>query len=229
MFSEMSVLEIIIRAVTGAVIGAGCSFAAAWLAGWLLKRREKELTREKGEKAICLATAAVIGALCGVFVPTAVRIVYVFIMLILAEAVTITDLHHRIIPNDIVIAVIVLAAAFGVPYMLGQEMFPVFRIIASLIGLAVCFVIFMLPAAFSKKVGAGDVKLAAAVGFALGFRGGLAAIVLMGVFVLGFAFVQKRIPTLGFIKSMIPMGPFISVAMVLVLIFSNLPVLAAIL
>jgi len=81
---------------------------------------------------------------------------------------------------------------------------------------SVCFVIFFLPSLFGKQVGAGDVKLAAAMGFALGLTGSLYAIACMGALVLLYTFLDNRLPLAERLKSMIPMGPFLALGLVVV-------------
>ena len=56
-------------------------------------------------------------------------------------------------------------------------------------------------------------KLAAAMGFLLGFGNALLAIVVMGVLMLGYSMAQRKMPLLTFLKTDIPMGPFISAGM----------------
>lgn len=210
----------------GAAAGLLCSLAGYGLALYLLTRREKTLEQSSGERAAISAVMAAAGACVTVVVPFSAETVYLFLLMILSEAVTITDVHERIIPNDIVLAILVLTLAFGLPSLLGAKGFPEFRIGSSLLGLAVCFVTFSLPAAFSGKVGAGDVKLAAAAGFCLGIRYSLLCIVLMGLLVICYLFAQKRIPAAAALKSMIPMGPFLAASMLAVLIAVNLPAVA---
>ncbi|MEZ4627541.1 MAG: prepilin peptidase [Eubacteriales bacterium] len=60
-------------------------------------------------------------------------------------------------------------------------------------GLVVCFVIFFLPSLFGKQVGAGDVKLAAAMGFALP-DWQLVRDQCMGALVLLYTMLDTRLP-----------------------------------
>ena len=69
----------------------------------------------------------------------------------------------------------------------------------------------------SKSVGAGDIKLAAAVGFCLGIMNLLVAIVIMGICVLVYTLVQNKLAISAMLQSMIPMGPFIALAMIVVI------------
>ena len=53
-----------------------------------------------------------------------------------------TDLHHRIIPNDLILAILAIKVAFSIPYVLGIEGFPEFSLVSSLLGLVAGFAIF---------------------------------------------------------------------------------------
>ena len=114
------------------------------------------------------------------------------------------------IPNELVLAILILAAVFGFTGAI------VFNIWQSLLGMVVCFVIFFLPSLFGKQVGAGDIKLAAAMGFALGLTGGLYAVAGMGTLVLLYVLIDRRMPLPQRLKTMIPMGPFLAVSLVVI-------------
>lgn len=207
----------------GALLGLLASPVCDRIEGFLLAKRGLEPERRNGEKLFLPALMALLGALIAATAKTLPEAVFLFLAMMAAELIAVIDLHHRKIPNDLVIAVIALRLVFAVPALLGVESFPEFRWLPALLGMAACFVIFLLPALWSRKVGAGDIKLAAAMGFCLGISGSLAAVVLMGLFVLGYTFLQKRMPMLGAMKSMIPMGPFLAGAMMLVLLAGQLP------
>jgi prepilin signal peptidase PulO-like enzyme (type II secretory pathway) len=106
---------------------------------------------------------------------------------------------------------------FGIFSMVGVSGFPEFNVLQSLAGLIAGFIIFAFPAVLSKNVGAGDIKLASAVGFSLGIMNLLYAIVLMGLCILAYAVLQSRMTFSTAIHSMIPMGPFIAMAMIVVI------------
>ena len=57
-------------------------------------------------------------------------------------------------------------------------------------------------------------KLASAMGFALGLTGSLYAIACMGGLVLVYAVLDQSMPLPQRLKSMIPMGPFLALALV---------------
>ena len=207
--------------IIGAVLGLLMKPLSCAAAVKLLKARGKAYTESKTESFFLAAVLAVYGGVTAYMVPLSAETVYLFLMAFIAATIAITDIHHRIIPNELVISIIVLTLIFGIPAELGVKGFPEFNVFMSLIGLAACFFIFMLPAFLHKNVGAGDVKLAAAMGFALGLSNSLLAIVLMGSLILASCFLQRSMPAMEYLKKQIPMGPFLSAAMAFVLIFTK--------
>ena len=203
----------ITKILCGAAAGFCCGLAAKYWVRFLLKQRGLRYSlTAKTEWLLCIA-ATVLGGILGGLTEGIPMLVAGLVLLLVSAVITVTDFSHRIIPNPAVLAILLLKLLLAVPALLGVPGFPAFELIPSLIGLAACFVLFSLPGLFGKNVGAGDVKLAAAMGFFLGIYGALLAVVVMGVLVLGYGVVQRQVPVLTFFKSYIPMGPFIAVGM----------------
>jgi prepilin signal peptidase PulO-like enzyme (type II secretory pathway) len=91
-----------------------------------------------------------------------------------------------------------------------------FNLLHSLAGMTACFILFLLPAALKKHVGAGDIKLAAALGFSAGIPGCLYAIALMGILIILYIMITGREPLLLMVKKLVPMGPFMAAALIAV-------------
>lgn len=212
-------MALVLKLVLGMAAGAGCKFICDAIEKRLLKARNLEYSQSSKENVLLLTVSALTGLLIMLLTPLSANTLYLFIVFMIAELTAVIDIHYRIIPNDLILALIIVRIVFAVPFLFGVPGFPEFKIWQSLLGLVVCFIIFSLPAAMSKKVGAGDIKLAAAMGFCLGLYLSLAAIVMMGLFVLAYSLVQNRMPTLSFFKSMIPMGPFISLGLIVCSVF----------
>lgn len=201
--------------IFGAVLGAGCGCGAlAWAYRLLRSRKRQESLPCLAERLIVLA-AAVCGGTIGFYSRAWLPMIFTLALLTVGIAVAVPDWLCRIIPNPTVLAVFALKLLLIAGALLGIPGVPSFSLLSSLGGMVCCFVIFSLPGLMGKQVGAGDIKLAAAVGFLLGFSGALLAIVCMGVLMLGYCVVQQRMPLLKFLKTNIPMGPFIAAGMVI--------------
>lgn len=201
-------MQVLLPILYGAALGAALSVPARLLSKWLLKRRGFEAPMERKHVLILLAAMTLIGGVIGWRAGVSFRGLYLMLLLWVSACTFYIDARYRIIPNELWLAVLVFAVAFGVPGAIK------FQIWQSLLGFAVCFVIFFLPSLFGKKVGAGDVKLAAATGFALGLTGSLYAIACMGALVLLYAVLDQSMPLPQRLKTMIPMGPFLALALV---------------
>jgi prepilin signal peptidase PulO-like enzyme (type II secretory pathway) len=146
------------------------------------------------------------------------EIIYAFLILIICVTISVIDFHYRIIPNELLLGMLIIKILVGVLGLTGIAIFPKWNILLSLVGLVTGFIVFAIPGAFGKAVGAGDVKLAASVGFCLGVNGLLSSIVLMGLGVLAFSLIQKNKTLRNMMYDMIPLGPFMSVAMIIVML-----------
>ena len=193
----------------GAALGAALAVPVRLLSGLLLKRRGFEAQMERKHFWILLAAMALIGGVIGWRAGVTFRGLYLLLLLLVSASTFYIDAKHRVIPNELWLAVLVFAVAFGVPGAIR------FQIWQSLLGFAVCFVIFFVPSLFGQKIGAGDVKFAAAMGFALGLTGSLYAIACMGALVLLYAVLNQSMPLMQRLKTMIPMGPFLALALVM--------------
>ncbi len=194
----------------GVAICALLALPVQFLTGFLLHQRGIDGQMPRRHFWILLSALAVVGGVIGWRAGFTLRGAYLVLLLFVAACAFYIDARNRIIPNELVLAILVLAAAFG---LTGQIPF---QIGSSLLGLAACFVLFFLPSVFGRSIGAGDVKLAAAMGFALGLTGSLYAIVGMGVLVLGYVLVSSNLHFSERLKQTIPMGPFLTVALVAV-------------
>lgn len=208
----MLIPVIIIKVLAGGLIGFGCKYAVCRLADILLERRGFKFAEIPIQQTFLTVILAFIGAAIAAFVPLSAETAFLYLFLIILGTLSITDIQYRKIPNDMLIAILAVTLAFGIPTLFGAKGFHPFSIKGALIGMAALLVLFILPGLFKKNVGAGDIKLAACIGFSLGLSNSLVCVVLMGVLVLIYTLLQRRIPALQFVKSMIPMGPFISIA-----------------
>ena len=200
-----------IKLIAGALIGTALKIACDFIEQRLLLNRNIVYSQCRNERIILHIIMALVGAAIMWTQNSLYTIIYSFILLMICEVIAVTDLHHRIIPNDLILAILAIKVAFSIPYVLGIEGFPEFSLVSSLLGLVAGFAIFSFPALLAK--------LAAAVGFCLGITNLLYTIVLMGICVLAYTVVQSNMTFKLVIHEMIPMGPFIAVAMVVVMNF----------
>ena len=114
------------------------------------------------------------------------------------------DIKIRIIPNELILILLTLGITYQA-FSYGLE-----GILGSVICMIFIMIVFTALATFMGlgKVGAGDVKLAGAIGFALGYPSvvtamGAMAAVLLGYILIGLALRKIRLTT------MLPLAPFL--------------------
>ena len=192
----------------GAAIGAALTFLVRFVSGLLLKHRGFAPEMEKKHFWMLFALLVLFGGVIGWQAGISFRGLYFILLLFVSACVLYIDAKHRVIPNELVLSILILSAVFGFTGAIA------FNIWQSLLGLAACFIIFLVPSFFGKQVGAGDIKLAAAMGFALGLVGGLYAVAAMGALVLLYVLLERDVPLIQRFKTMIPMGPFLALALI---------------
>ncbi len=207
-------LQTVIPTASGALLGAALSYPVLLLNRRLLKNRGIEPKEGKAEHIALPIAMGLFGAAIGWFAGVTWETLYLYLILFVCGSIGCIDARHRIIPNELILALLVLSIGFGAAGVTGIDW------LSSLGGFAACIVLFLLPALLSKKVGAGDVKLAAAMGFCVGLMGSLYAITMMGVLVLVYVAVQFRIPMIQRLKTLVPMGPFLAASLVTVSLLS---------
>lgn len=210
-----------IKMLIGIISGIGCSLISIFFEKVLLEKRGRVFKTSKKEKNIITILAIVVSCFTVANVNRISEIIYILLMLLACILIYVTDLHHRIIPNEILLLMLVAKLIIGIPALFGVTWVPEFNIISSLIGFVAGFVVFMIPAFIGKSVGAGDIKLAAVMGFCLGINGLLYAIVIMGIGVLIYEFIKGRTSLKNVMYEMIPMGPFMAVAMMVVMLINE--------
>jgi len=114
------------------------------------------------------------------------------------------DIKIRIIPNELILVLLALGITFQ-SFNYGLE-----GVLGSIISMIFIMIVFTALATFMGlgKVGAGDVKLAGAIGFALGYPSiitamGAMAAVLLSFILIGLAIKKIRMTT------MLPLAPFL--------------------
>lgn len=208
-------MQTVIRIFFTAALGAGCGWAALLWAHRMLQTRKREERVSRRAQSILVMAAALCGGGIGFCTDQWLPVAAALALLIIGIAVAVSDWLCRIIPNPTVLAVFTLKLLLMAAALLHLPGAPTFGVLSSLGGMAFCFLIFFAPGLLGKRVGAGDIKLAAAMGFLLGFGNALLAMVIMGVLILGYSMVQRKLPLLAFLKTDIPMGPFIAAGMLI--------------
>jgi prepilin signal peptidase PulO-like enzyme (type II secretory pathway) len=211
-------IELIIRILIGIAIGIACKFVCDKIEEILLKKRGLERTEKKSEMIISLLVMVIVGGVIMARFSSVSTIAYFFVLTMICKMVAIIDLQHRIIPNELLIVMLISKLAVGIPGALGVTGFPKANMILAVTGLIVGLIVFIIPGIAGKAVGMGDVKFAACVGFCMELQGLLYTVVLMGACVVAYTLIQTNKTIRNMMYEMIPMGPFIAVSMVAIML-----------
>ena len=124
-----------IKIIAGALIGIIGKVICNQIEKILLSRRDLQYEHSRLEEVIFYILMAAAGATIAWRTDLSIAIAYKFLLLMICELVAVIDLHHRIIPNGLILSLLIVGVAFGVPYLFGVSGFSEFDIIQSMIGL----------------------------------------------------------------------------------------------
>ena len=135
----------------------------------------------------------------------------------IAISIAVVDLDIKKIPNPSVLTLLIIRAAVLI-YAIATRAPLKETLIPSLVGLAAGFILYQLPMFFGIPIGTGDVKYRSAIGFCLGAFGYLQAALIMAaglVVCLIYLVSTKK----GSLKTAVPMGPYLSLGVVITVLF----------
>lgn len=126
--------------------------------------------------------------------------------------IAMVDFKIKKIPNELLITLIVNRIVFlAINHDLKE-------ITLSLVGMIAGFIIFLLPSYLKMNIGGGDIKFGAVVGFCLGAYNLFEVMIIMAA-ALSILTVYLIASKRGTLKSQAAMGPFISLGVIITIIF----------
>ncbi len=222
MITKLFVAKLIFSVVYGAVLFG----ATLPLSKWLAKRRTDDPSKLapllKTPVKILIFAAAVLSAF-GISLATdtsdgiaLAEGIKNLALLVPVFSIATVDSLVRKIPNPLLLAMIVIQVAY-ITYVciMTQSIDEIPKaFLGFFIGMVVCFI----PSLLKIPMGAGDIKYNGVIGLCIGAAGYFESMILMAVFVT-IAFLYLRISKKGGMKTLIPMGPFISIGLVISMVF----------
>lgn len=151
-----------------------------------------------------------------------IETIYYMFLISLLIVITFIDLDHFIIPNELIIIGSIFAVVFNL-------FIKIVTIKDMLLGAIICgggmlLLIYLIELIVKKEVmGGGDIKLFAMLGLFLGLKGGLLTILLsvyVGAIYGIITIVHSKIKKQEY-NSMIPYGPFISIAALVYVLYGT--------
>lgn len=193
------------------MLGMAFGQVLAAYAAWMVRVRRSEPETKLPWQA-AMAASLVNGAgwlTAGFLCPSIPEAADLGLMVSAAVTLTLIDVKARLIPNELVAALLALSAGFAFLNG-GLAVFP-----GRLVGLLVALTLFLVAMLLAGpgKVGGGDVKLAAAVGFATGFPGVLWAVLAMALAAVLTGAAGMVTKKMGF-KTPMPFAGFLTAGLV---------------
>ena len=203
-----------VRWIIGALLGSVSKILCDKVEKHLLSKRDKKSAHTRTEDVIVWMLLAAAGAVIVWRDGFGIYTLYKFLFFMLCELIAMTDFHHRIIPNQLLLALLMNRTGLLLFELMGVIHTSEPSVVSVLMGLVVGGLLFFIPAVLSAGIGAGDIKLAAVLGFCLGITNLLYGIVLAGAGILVYMFIQKIRLAESTLHSAIPLGPFLTAAAV---------------
>ena len=169
-----------------------------------IKKSEVFLFSRLSRICFCLFNGAA-WAVTGLYLDSIFIALLISFQITLGLIVAFIDINIRIIPNELVLTIIILGIIFQT---LNYGLYGIFGSVMSMIFIMIVFTALAIFMGLGK-VGAGDVKLAGAIGFALGYpltitAMGIMSIILLLYILAGLAFKKIQLST------MLPLAPFLA-------------------
>lgn len=212
-----------VQAIIFGIIGFFSCFLLEYLSSYFTKKKcrvhEIDIERARNFQKLRYVFYALNVVLWG-FVGFQVRD-YIFAFLIsilfsLAILISMIDLRIHIIPNEFVLTMLLTGVVLK---LLSFDLKNILIAVGCMVGTGAIFLILGLLLGI-RKIGAGDIKLVAVMGFVLGYPEILTALLTMSISILVYCFIGFARYKLS-MKSMLPYAPFLMIGMVSSLIFNT--------
>lgn len=221
--------QILVKVIISVVYGLAVTLAVIPLSKKLILTRSEDpvdvlaLVNKKNILLIALACVAV--SVCMMFtVSDMPELVRDMLLILPMLSISIVDSLIRKIPNPLLLVIIVIQGVYlGYICISGKTAQP---LIMAAFGFFIGFIGCTIPSILKIPVGAGDIKYSAVIGLCVYFAGYLQSMIAMGLLALVFLAVLK-ITKKGGMKTLIPMGPFLSVGTVITMCFPLLESITA--
>jgi len=208
--------------IYGALLGLLAGLAFQRITVFQIKKRTEESSKVEAVNAPMaivlwmIVSALLFGIIFYIESESIVRLQSVLIMSI-AISISVVDIDIRRIPNESVLALL-LVRAIGIIADISDGQNFLEAAIPSFIGMAVGFLIYSIPSMIGVPIGAGDTKYSAAIGFCLGFYGFLEASIIMSIALFVY-WVYLKGTGKGTAKTVTMQGPYLSLGVMVTLIF----------
>jgi prepilin signal peptidase PulO-like enzyme (type II secretory pathway) len=138
------------------------------------------------------------------------------LLLIPIFSISVVDALVRKIPNPLLLVMLIIEAVYVIYHCVSTKSSDIFIkiLVGFLVGMIVCF----LPSLLKIPMGAGDIKYSAVIGICIFAMGYFQSMIFMGI-LIAIYLVYLKITKKGGLKTLVPMGPFLSAGTVISMCF----------
>lgn len=223
------VIEIFVKIIIGVAYGFVLTFLSLPISKKLILNRSEDpgdtLALKDKRNIVLIALAGVASSVAMMLlVKDNAELVRNMLLLIPMLSIALVDSLIRKIPNSLLLTMIIMQGGYlAYICIVGKTTQP---LVTSALGFFIGFVGCTLPSILRIPVGAGDVKYSAVIGLCIYFTGYVQAMMVMGVSAL-LLLVALKITKKGGLKTMVPMGPLLSLGSVITMCYPMLNSLVA--
>jgi prepilin signal peptidase PulO-like enzyme (type II secretory pathway) len=139
------------------------------------------------------------------------------LVLIPIFSIALVDSLVRKIPNSLLLSIIIIDAVYLAYHCIANKSAK--ELASAGIGFVAGLIVSNLPSILKIPMGAGDIKYSAVIGLTIYMMGYFQSMILMGIFVAIFL-AYLKISKKGDLKTLVPMGPFLSLGTVVTMCVS---------
>lgn len=213
--------SVLVKIIVGLVFGAFLGIISVPLSKKLtLNRTEDPVKAAPLNKLAFKIFAVVLGIIVSVTMTLTATDTYELVrnlfLLIPIFSISIVDSLIRKIPNSLLLVMIVIQAVYCAFYSITNHTTQ--NLIMTGFGFFIGFAACTVPSILRIPVGSGDIKYSAVIGLCIYFTGYVQAMVLMGISGL-ICWAYLKLSKKGGLKTLIPMGPLLSIGTVITMCF----------
>lgn len=212
---------LLIKVIVGIVLGLLIGFLGIPLSKKLILKRSDDpgdtiILNNKIFKASIMGVSLVCAVCIALTADDWALLVRNLLLFLPMLSIAIVDSLIRKIPNPLLLTMIIVQGAY-ITYSCVQSKSTDLLLSAGF-GFFIGFLCCTIPSILRVPVGAGDVKYSAVIGLCIYFMNYMQAMVIMGL-LAGVALIVLKATKKGGLKTLIPMGPFLSVGAVISMCF----------
>ncbi len=212
---------VIIKLLIGLIYGALAGVVVIPVSKRLILKRSDDpgdiiFLNKKASRFMLPAIGVVAGAAVALTAGDSALLVRNLLFVFPMFSIAVVDSLIKKIPNPLLLLMIIIQGVYVAYYCVANNTTSL--LLAAGFGFFIGFLCCTIPSVLKIPVGAGDVKYSAVIGLCIFFMSYMQAMIIMGLLAL-VAYIILKATKKGDMKTLIPMGPFLSAGAVISMCF----------